>query len=83
MSRASGRDTRAFLARAIPLDRSELPGLLGGFLYYFLLLCSYYMLRPVRDEMGVRGGVENLQWLFTATFAGMLVAVPIYAALAS
>jgi AAA family ATP:ADP antiporter len=72
-----------FLSRAVLVRRSELPGLVGGFLYFFCLLCSYYMLRPVRDEMGVRGGVENLQWLFTATFLVMLAAVPAFAALAA
>lgn len=71
------------LSRAVPVRRSELPGLIGAFLYFFCLLCSYYILRPVRDEMGVQGGVENLQWLFTATFVAMIAAVPLFAALAS
>jgi ATP:ADP antiporter, AAA family len=31
--------------------------------------------------MGIRGGVENLPWSFTATFAVMLVAIPAYSAL--
>lgn len=73
----------SWLSRAVLVRRGELPVLLGGFLYYFCLLCSYYILRPIRDEMGVRGGVENMQWLFTATFFAMLVAVPIFAALAA
>jgi len=71
------------LSRAVLVRRSELPGLIGGFLYFFCLLCSYYILRPVRDEMGVRGGVENMQWLFTATFLAMLMAVPVFAFLAA
>src|SRR5687767_2514500 len=45
------------------------------------MLASYYILRPLRDEMGVAGGVRNLQWLFTATFVTMLAAVPVYGAL--
>ena len=49
--------------------------------YIFCLLASYYILRPIRDEMGVSGGVENLQWLFTGTLAGMLAANPTFAAL--
>ncbi len=39
------------------------------------------MLRPLRDEMGIAGGVRNLQWLFTATFVVMLAAVPLFGAL--
>ena len=52
-----------------------------SFAYFFCLLAGYYVLRPLRDEMGVAGGVRNLQWLFTATFLVMLAAVPLYGAL--
>jgi AAA family ATP:ADP antiporter len=52
-----------------------------SFGYFFCLLAGYYVLRPLRDEMGVAGGVRNLQWLFTATFLVMLAAVPLYGAL--
>jgi AAA family ATP:ADP antiporter len=55
--------------------------MLWSFAYFFCLLASYYILRPLRDEMGVAGGVRNLQWLFTATFLVMLAAVPLYGAL--
>ena len=30
-------------------------------------------MRPIRDQMGVAGGVNNLQWLFTGTLIGMLL----------
>jgi ATP/ADP translocase len=49
-----------------------------AFLAFFLLLSGYYMLRPVRDEMGVQAGVERLQWLFSGTFVFTLVAVPLF-----
>ena len=55
-----------------------MPALLCSALYFFLLLCSYYILRPVRDAMGIAGGVDNLQWVFTATFVVMLLAVPAF-----
>ena len=48
---------------------------------YFLGVFSYYILRPIRDEMGVAGGVENLQWLFTGTLLGMIAVNPPFAAL--
>ena len=59
----------------------EVRALLWSFAYFFCLLAGYYILRPLRDEMGVAGGVRNLQWLFTATFLTMLAAVPVYGAL--
>ena len=73
----------ALFSRVLLVQRGELAGLLGGFLFFFCLLCSYYILRPVRDEMGIRSGVETLEWLFTATFLVMLAAVPIYGFLAT
>jgi len=52
-----------------------------SFAYFFFVLASYYVLRPVRDEMGIRSGVGNLPWLFTATFFVSLAIAPIYSAL--
>ena len=49
--------------------------------YYFFILAGYYILRPIRDEVGVAGGVRNLPWLFTGTLVLMLVAHPPFAAL--
>ncbi len=40
--------------------------------YIFSILAAYYVLRPIRDQMGIAGGIENLPWLFTATLVGML-----------
>ncbi len=66
------------LQRLVQVRTGELRMLLWSFLYFFSLLCAYYILRPVRDEMGIQGGVENLQWVFTGTFVVMLAAVPLY-----
>jgi ATP:ADP antiporter, AAA family len=54
-----------------------------SFAYCFCLLCGYYILRPLRDEMGIQGGVAALPWVFTATLAAMLAAVPLFGWLAS
>lgn len=69
------------LGRFVPLRPGEGRAVLWSFAYFFCLLAGYYVLRPLRDEMGVAGGVRNLQWLFTATFVALLAAVPAYGAL--
>ncbi|MFI5401076.1 MAG: NTP/NDP exchange transporter, partial [SAR324 cluster bacterium] len=69
------------LQRLVELRPDEAGALGWAFAYFFCLMCSYYILRPLRDEMGVAGGVRNLQWLFTATFVAMLAAVPLFGAL--
>lgn len=62
-----------FLNRIVDVRPSEAPALAWAWLYMFSLLSAYYILRPIRDQMGVAGGVKNLQWLFTGTLIGMLV----------
>ena len=69
------------LSRVVAVRPEEFRALLGSFAYFFCLLAGYYVLRPLRDEMGIAGGVKNLQWMFTATFLAMLAAVPAFGAL--
>jgi AAA family ATP:ADP antiporter len=66
------------LCRALRAERHELPAAAWAFAYFFTLLAAYYVLRPVRDEMGVQAGTAALPWLFGATFAAMLLLVPLY-----
>ncbi|MGE5540654.1 MAG: NTP/NDP exchange transporter [Gemmatimonas sp.] len=68
------------LARFAPVAPGEGRAVVAAFAYFFCLLSGYYVLRPLRDEMGVAGGVQNLQWLFTATFVALVAAVPVYGA---
>ena len=70
-----------WLARLMPATPQERAAALWSFAYFFALLAGYYVLRPLRDQMGIAGGVKNLPWLFTATFLTLLVAQPLYGAL--
>jgi AAA family ATP:ADP antiporter len=67
-----------WLQRAVPATTQERSAALWSFAYFFTLLAGYYVLRPVRDQMGIAGGVKSLPWLFTATFLSLLVAQPLY-----
>ena len=49
-----------------------------AFLYFFCLLCGYYILRPVRDEMAIEGGVQHLPWMMTATFVTLVLVTPLF-----
>jgi AAA family ATP:ADP antiporter len=68
----------SWLKRLVKVEPEEVCALLWAFSYFFALLCAYYIVRPMRDEMGIAGGVEHLQWLFTGTFLAMLAAVPLF-----
>ncbi len=67
------------LRRVVPVRQGETVPMLLATAYGFSILFAYYLLRPVRDEIGAadRG---NLQVLWTAVFAVMLLAVPLYSA---
>lgn len=67
-----------WLGRVLHVRAGEVAAVLWSFAYFFCLLCGYYVLRPVRDEMGVQAGLERLPWLFSAVFAVMLAAVPLF-----
>lgn len=68
----------SWLMQLVGVTAEEVRPVCWAFSYFFFLLCSYYILRPIRDEMGIAGGVENLQWLFTGTFVAMLAVVPLF-----
>ncbi|HUZ33128.1 MAG TPA: MFS transporter [Xanthobacteraceae bacterium] len=70
-----------WLGWAMPATPQERAAALWSFAYFFALLAGYYVLRPLRDQMGIAGGVRNLPWLFTATFVTLIVAQPLYGAL--
>jgi len=71
------------LDRVLGLDRHEHRAVAWSFLYFFCVLSSYYMLRPVREAMAVGSGPNTIPWLFLATFVSMLVATPIFGWVAS
>ncbi|HEY4956196.1 MAG TPA: MFS transporter, partial [Caldimonas sp.] len=70
-----------WLKRLMPATPAERHAALWSFAYFFSVLAAYYVLRPLRDQMAIAGGTRTLPWLFTATFATLLVAQPLYGAL--
>jgi AAA family ATP:ADP antiporter len=66
---------------ALPATPAERLVSLWAFGYFFMLLAGYYVLRPLRDQMGIAGGVKTLPWMFVATFVTLLALQPIYGAL--
>lgn len=69
---------RRSFARFVHVEPQEMRPLAWSFAYFFCLLCGYYILRPVRDEMAIQGGVSNLPWMMTATFLTLLAVTPLF-----
>ena len=57
------------------MKRGELPLAVMSALFFFLVLCGYFFLRPVREAMGVARGMDELRWLFAVTCGASLLAV--------
>lgn len=66
------------LLKSTSIKSSELKIVFWSFVYFFTLLASYFILRPLRDEMGIANGASNMQWLFSGTFVVMLIIVPVF-----
>src|SRR5262245_20816818 len=69
------------LRRVVDVKPGEVRAMLWSCAYFFFILSAYYIIRPIRDEMGNAGGVRNLPWLFTGTMIVTIVAQPFFAAL--
>jgi len=69
---------KSLLQKTVQIEPGEGRAVFWSFSYFFSILCSYYIVRPMRDEMGILGGVENLQWLFTGTLLAMTAAIPLF-----
>jgi AAA family ATP:ADP antiporter len=61
------------LQRIVAVRPAEVRAVLWCWLYIFAVLASYYIMQPIRDQMGIAGGVNNLPWLFAGTLGGMVL----------
>jgi AAA family ATP:ADP antiporter len=69
--------------RAVDVHADEVRAMWLAFVFNFVVLAGYYILRPIREEIGASSGVENLPWMYTATLVGMLIANTLFAAIVS
>lgn len=69
------------LQKFIDVAPDEFGALVLAFFFNFLVLGSYYVLRPIRDDIGASGTTENLSWMYTGTMVTMLVANALFSAL--
>lgn len=72
--------SKGSLRKLAGLEPGEgVPAVLAGIMF-FCLMAAYFILKPLRDEMGIAGGVRQLPNLYLATLAVMLVAAPLFGA---
>ena len=67
-----------FTRRVLNMRRGEFGLAMMSALFFFLVLCGYFFLRPVREAMGVARGMDELRWLFAVTSLASLFAVLVF-----
>ncbi len=68
------------LQKTVDVRPHEVRALLVACAFNFVILASYYVIRPIRDDIGAAVGVENLSWMFTGTMVVTLLANTAFAA---
>ena len=66
------------LTRFVTVKSHEIKALLVSCLYFYLILCAYYIIRPIRSEMAIANGVENIQWLLLLTMFVLFAITPLF-----
>lgn len=66
------------LSRLVTVKPQEIVALLISCAYFFLVLCAYYIIRPIRTEMVIANGVDNIQWLMLMTLLALIAITPIF-----
>lgn len=75
LARLARGAVRLLAPQVLPHERRAV---LLAFACHFVLFACYYILRPVRDTLATVFGTDTLQYLFTGTFIGTLIASPLY-----
>src|SRR5205809_7394440 len=72
---------KRFFSRIVDVKPDEPRALWLGFVFHFLILTGYYIIKPIRDSIAASNRLETLPWMFTATLIVMLIANTIFAAI--
>src|SRR5215467_5473974 len=66
------------LRRAVDIRPEEVRAVVTSLAFFFFLLSSYFVLRPIRDAVAAASGANKLSWLFTATLTATLLLNPFF-----
>src|SRR6266704_2873187 len=72
---------KRLFSKVVDVRPNELRALWLGFVFHFLILTGYYIMRPIRDSIAASNRLETLPWMFTATLVVTLIANVIFAAI--
>jgi len=73
----------SLFARLFNIRREEWLPVLLAVLFFFSVLTALMVLRPAREALGLRGGIDAVRWLFIGTALITLLVNPVFGMLVS
>jgi len=73
---------KKLFSKIVDVKPEEIRALWLGFVFFFVVLAGYYVIRPVRDNIGATQ-FENLWWMFTVVLVAMIFANALFSAIVS
>ena len=73
---------KKLFAKIVDVKPNEVRALWLGFVFFFVVLAGYYVIRPIRDNIGATQ-YENLWWMFTVVLVTMIFANALFSAIVS
>lgn len=70
---------KTFIAKIVDVRPNEIRALWLSFFFFFVVLAGYYVIRPIRDNIGATY-FENLWWMFTVVLVVMIAANALFSA---
>ncbi|HTK54650.1 MAG TPA: MFS transporter [Gemmatimonadaceae bacterium] len=78
-----GKYMTALLQRFFQVRKGEGAAVFASALSFFFILTALMVIRPARESLGMRRGIEAVRWLFIGTAVVTLAVNPIFALLVS
>jgi len=82
-STAAAQSNPGAIEKVLGPKREEFIPVAWSFAYFFCVLSSYYIIRPVREDMAIGGGPDTIPYLFIGTFVTMMFATSAFGWVAS
>ena len=73
---------KRLFSKVVDVKPNEVRALWLGFVFFFVVLAGYYVIRPIRDNIGATQ-YENLWWMFTVVLVTMIFANALFSAIVS
>lgn len=70
-----------FLKATLKIRNDEVRPVAWAAGFFFCVMCGWYLIRPLREAMGIARDVEDLPNLYLFTLGGTLIATPIFGAM--